>query len=288
LNISMLTDALRNGPTWFTNYGLYGMQYGARQVFGTIEEELHKNPENKFYVTSNWANSADVLARFFFDDPLPFQMGSIDGYISAFKPIGPEMVFVMIPEEMQNVRDSQKFTNIQAEKVIKFPNGEPGFYFTRLAYVENIEEIFAEELAARRILNKATVTLMDGAAIEVEYSTLDMGAIQDIFDGEPSSLARTWEANPFQVMVRFLQPHQISRINLRVGGEPTKIEIEVWPDGADEPIPLLMNLSEASEPRFVELALTEAISVAWVDVRVTNLNNAEPAHVHLWKLQFVP
>jgi hypothetical protein len=288
LNISMLTDALRNGPTWFTNYGLYGMQYGARQVFGTIEEELHNNPENKFFVASTWANSADVLARYFFDDPVPFQMGSIDGYISAFKPIDPEMVFVMIPEEMQNMQDSQKFTNIQAEKVIQFPNGEPGFYFTKLAYVENIEEIFATELAARRILNKATVSLLDGEAIEVEYSTLDMGAIQDIFDGEPSSLARTWEANPFQVMVRFLQPHQISRINLRVGGEPTKIEIAVWPDGAEEPIPMLMNLNEASEPRFVELALPESISVAWVDVRVTNLNNAEPAHVHLWELQFVP
>jgi len=29
-------------------------------------------------------------------------------------------------------------------------------------------------------------------------------------------------------------------------------------------------------------------SVVWVDVRVTNLNNAEPAHVHLWELQFYP
>ena len=49
-----------------------------------------------------------------------------------------------------------------------------------------------------------------------------------------------------------------------------------------------MNLSEASEPRFVELELPEITSVAWVDVRVKNLNNAEPAHVHLWELQFVP
>jgi hypothetical protein len=288
LNFSMLTDALHNGPIWFTNYGMYGMQYGARQVFGTIEEELNNNPEKKFYVTSTWANSADVLARFFFDDPLPFEMSSIDGYISEYRFIDPEMVFVMIPEEMQNVRDSKKFTNIQAEKVIQLPNEEPGFYFTTLAYVENIEEIFATELAARRILNKATVSLLDGEAIEVEYSTLDMGAIQDVFDGDPSSLARTWEANPFQVIGRFLQQRQISRINLRVGGEPTKIEIEVWPDGAEEPIPMLMNLDEASEPRFVELALPVMISVAWVDVRVTNMNNAEPAHVHLWELQFYP
>ncbi len=288
LNISMLTDALHNGPTWFTNYGMYGMQYGARQVFGTIEEELINNPEKKFYVTSTWANSADVLARFFFDDPLPFKMGSIDGYISEYRNIDPEMVFVMIPEEMQNVRESQKFTNIQAEEVIQFPNGEPGFYFTTLDYVENIEEIFAAELAARRILNKGRVSTVAGEEIEVEHSTLDMGEIQHIFDGDPSTLVRTWEANPFQVIVRFSQPRQVSSMILRVGGEPTKIEIEVWPDGAKEPIPMLMNLNEASEPRFVELILQELISVAWVDVRITNLNNAEPAHVHLWEFQFAP
>ncbi len=288
LNISMLTDALRNGPMWFTNYGMYGMQYGARQVFGTIHEELNNNPEKKFYVTSTWANSADVLARFFFDDPLPFQMGSIDGYISEYRPIDPEMVFVMIPEEMQNVRESQKFTNIQTEKMIQLPNGAPGFYFSTLVYVENIEEIFAAELAARRILNKATLFMVDGEEIEVEYSALDMGGIQDIFDGNPSTLTRTWEANPFQVIVRFLQPRQVSRIILRVGGEPTKIEIHVWSDGAVEPIPLLMNLSDDSEPRFVELDLPEMTSVLWVDIRVTNLNNTEPAHVHLWELQFSP
>jgi hypothetical protein len=288
LNINMLADALRNGPTWFTNYGMYGMQYGSRQVFGTIEEELNNNPEKKFYVTSTWANSADVLARFFFDDLLPFEMGSIDGYISEYRFIDPEMVFVMIPEEMQNVQDSQKFTNIQAEKVIQLPNREPGFYFTTLEYVENIEDIFAAELAARRILNKATVSMVNGEEIEVEYSALDMGEILHIFDGDPSTLTRTWEANPFQVIVRFLQPHLVSRMILRVGGEPTKIEIDVWPDGADEPIPLRMNVSEDSEPRFVELALSETASVAWADIRVTNLNNAEPAHVHLWELQFSP
>ena len=225
LNITMLTDALRNGPTWFTNYGMYGMQYGAKQVFGTIEEELKINPEKKFYVTSTWANSADVLARFFFDDPVPFQMGSIDGFISEYRFIDPDMVFVMIPEEMQNMQDSQKFTNIQTEKVIHFPNGKPGFYFTKLEYVKNIEEKFAAELAARRILNKGRVSMLDGEEIEVEHSTLDMGEIPHIFDGDPSTLVRTWEANPFQVIVRFSRSRQVSSMILRVEENPQKLKL---------------------------------------------------------------
>jgi hypothetical protein len=36
-NVFMLRDALVNGPTWFKDYGLGGMQYGADQIFGEIK-----------------------------------------------------------------------------------------------------------------------------------------------------------------------------------------------------------------------------------------------------------
>ncbi len=288
LNFLMLNDALRNGPTWFSNYGLYGMQYGAQQVFGTIKDELRNNPRKKFYLTSTWTNGADVLARFFFDDPVPFRMGSIDGYISELIPIDPEMVFVMTPEEMQNMRESQKFTNIQIDEVINYPNGEPGFYFTRLDYIENIEGIFVEELTARRSMNIGMVYLADGEEVQVEYSTLDMGEILHIFDGDKTTLARSWEANPMQLIVRFSEPRMVSQLLLRVGGEPTRVEAKIWADGAEVPIILEVEVPEASEPRFVEVDLPETSAVDWAEVRVFNLNNAEPAHVHLWELQFYP
>jgi hypothetical protein len=35
-NLAMLRDALVNGPTWFQDYGLGGMQYGARQLFTEV------------------------------------------------------------------------------------------------------------------------------------------------------------------------------------------------------------------------------------------------------------
>jgi hypothetical protein len=172
--------------------------------------------------------------------------------------------------------------------VIQFPSGEPGFYFTTLEYVENIEEIFAEELVARRILNKVTVFMENGKEIEVEHSTLDMGEIFHIFDGDPSTLARTWEANPMRLIIHFHEPHLVSQLFLRVGGEPTRVEAQIWADEADAPILLEVEVKEAADPRFVELDLPETTRVDWAEVRVFNLNNTEPAHVHLWELQFVP
>ncbi|HYN43379.1 MAG TPA: glycosyltransferase family 39 protein, partial [Thermoanaerobaculia bacterium] len=39
-SVAMVTDSLANGPVWFDDYTLYGMQYGARQVFGEMVPDL--------------------------------------------------------------------------------------------------------------------------------------------------------------------------------------------------------------------------------------------------------
>jgi hypothetical protein len=288
LNGHMLVDVLKNGATWFSNYGLYGMQFGARQVFGTIDEELAEDPQKKFYLTSTWANGADVLARYFFDDPVPFQLGSIDGYIKEYKPLDPEMIFIMVPEEMKNMMESQKFTQPRTHKVLAYPNGEPGFYFVSVSYIEGVEQIFEEEQSARRTLNPGLVVLQDGEKVEVAYSTLDMGEIFHIFDGDRSTLARTWEANPLRIIVTFQQARPVEKIVLRVGGEATKIEVVARVDGEEALVKLVQELESAADPRFTELILPAKVAVKTVEVRVYNLNNAEPAHVHLWELQFLP
>lgn len=288
LNVYMLVDALKNGATWFSNYGLYGMQYGARQVFGTIKAELAEDPQKKFYLTSNWANGADVLARYFFDDPVPFQMGSIEGFIREYKSLDPEMIFIMVPDEMKNMMESQKFTNPRLHKVLAYPNGEPGFYFVSVSYVEGIEKIFEEELATRQTLIPGQVVLQDGEEVEVAYSTLDMGEIFHIFDGDRSTLARTWEANPLRIVVTFKHPRPIEKIVLRVGGEATKIKVLARVDGENLPIKLEQELAAVADPRFTELELPKMVSIQSLEVRVYNMNNSEPAHVHLWELQFHP
>jgi hypothetical protein len=130
--------------------------------------------------------------------------------------------------------------------------------------------------------------LADGEEVQVEYSTLDMGEIKHIFDGDQSTLARTWEANPLRMIVHFSEPRPVTHLVLRVGGEPTGIEAEVWAAGADQPLVLALEVGEAINPRFVELDLPKITRVEKVEVRVTNLNNSEPEHVHLWELQFYP
>jgi hypothetical protein len=47
VNFAMLRDALVNAPTWYQDYGLGGMQYGARQLFPYIQDYLEANPDGE-------------------------------------------------------------------------------------------------------------------------------------------------------------------------------------------------------------------------------------------------
>ena len=280
---AMLQDALVNGPTWFSDYGLNGMQYGARQLFSEVADYLEKNPQANLIISPSWSNGTDVVARFFFNDPQPFQLGSIMGYIEDYKPIGEQDVFVMIPEELEQVVESQKFSDLEVERTLPYPNGKDGFFFTRLRYIDNIEQVFAEESERRRSLVEERVTLPDGTIALTRVSPLDMGAVQDAFDGDPGSLIRTRDANPMRLLIEFDQPRRVSGVVARVGGVPTQVEAVFTPQVG--PVrALTTEVPEAPNPRDVRLELDEPLLVTALELSILNVRDSEPAHVHLWEV----
>ena len=46
-NLFMLNDALTNGPTWYTDYGLDGLQYGGQQIFEEVKQVLRESPQTR-------------------------------------------------------------------------------------------------------------------------------------------------------------------------------------------------------------------------------------------------
>jgi len=282
LNISMLRDALVNGPLWHQNYGLAGMQYGANQLFPTIDAFLQKEPDAQLIVSPSWANGTDTIARFFYPGDVPFQMGNIDGYMIERRNITDYTVFVMIPEEFERAETSGKFTDIKVIQTIPYPNGLPGFYFVRLRYVDNIDDILTAERERRSQLLVDAVEI-DGEVVRVAYSTMDMGTIDNLFDGDEHSLVRTLEANPLQLKLDFDQPRLMQGLALKVGGTPTRIGVVLQdeqgkPIFEDEEI-----VAEQAVPRFVELSWNP-VEAARISISVTSTDVGEPAHVHLWEV----
>ena len=282
----MLKDALVNGPLWFSNYSLGGQQYGARQVFGEIEKMLRENPNQKIFLSPSWANGTDVLARFFFSDPLPFEMGSIDSYIFEKHEIQPGQIFILIPQEYENAKASEKFKNIDLIKTLDYPNGDAGFYFVNLEYVANIDDILAEEEAARKKLTEIEITDPLNHQLLIAYPQLDMGGIENLFDGDENSMVRTLESNPLILNIKPSQAIELKQIVLRIGGTATTFEIMVTSEEGLEPVRISRQVPESNEIRDVVFDLEQPLQAVELSLSIMNTNDSDRAHVHAWEVSF--
>jgi hypothetical protein len=285
-NFYILRDAVINGPVWYNDYGLGGMQYGGKELFGETRQFLKENPRTFMVITPSWANGADILARFFHDDPQPFQLGSIDGYIDQKRTITPNTVFVVTPEELVRLKDTGKFTNLRILKTMPYPNGKPGFYFIKIDYVPNIDDIFKAEKASRLSYNETTMNLEDGTPLRIRYSALDMGPIQNAFDGNEGTLIRSEQANPLRMQLFFNEPKDIRTIAVRVGGTPTEVTAEVYLPGANNPLIFKSEKPETPDPRDVVIDFGRLLKTSRVDISTRSVRDGEPAHVHIWDVRF--
>jgi len=286
LSIAMLRDALVNGPTWFDDYGLGGMQYGGQKFFDDLRFYLDENPTARITLSPSWANGTDVIARFFFNDPLPFAMGSIESYLQQYIPINPDEVFVLLPEELQQATESGKFKSVDILRTLDYPNGQPGFFYTRLVYRDDVDEIFAAEHAERQKLVKERIPLAGGLAAEVSHSYLDMGKIEEAFDGNLNNLVRTYEANPFKINLTFDSPLVMEGLRLRIGGVPTLVTALVYVDGEALPRHFSAESGENPAPQMLEIDFMQKRQVTALQIEILNIRDQEPAHVHLWEVQF--
>lgn len=284
-NFIMLRDVLVNAPTWYQDYGLGGLQYGAQQLFPRIEDYLEEDPDTNMILSPTWTNGTDVVARFFLGYPMPIKIGSIEGHMFQRLPLDENTLFIMTPDEYQQTLESEKFTDIQVEDTLPYPNGKPGFYFVRLRYVDEIDNILAEEREERRQFRSAEIDL-NGETVQVSYPMLDMGEIQQLFDGDPYTLCRTLEANPAVIELAFSRPRSISGVSVIIGSTETEIRVLLYPNQDSKPVEHVQSFrGTVDQPEvffdFQETTLTQSLRMEVLDLR-----QGEPGHVHIWEITF--
>jgi len=285
-NVSMLNDALTHGAFWTRDYGLNGVQYGARQVFAEIQTRLKREPDLKVVLTPTWANGTDVLARFFLpQDPPPLEINSYLAYTETYRPFIPEKtVFVMTAQEYLEL-PRRYFSEVQVEQELPYPDGSPGFYFVRLRYAPNFQELLAQEQAERRKPVEESLEV-DGMLLRVSHTRLDMGELRHIFDRNPSTLIRTAGINPLTLKIAFAVPQRIEQVSLRIGGTPSRVRLSLWHTQEESPRVVEQDFPEDPLPRMVTLPLENPLSVSMLQVELWNASDSADGHVHLWELEW--
>ncbi|MGC8779670.1 MAG: ArnT family glycosyltransferase, partial [Anaerolineae bacterium] len=288
-SIGMLRDALVNGPLWFRDYGLYGMQYGALQLFGeAIPEYLRDHPDSRIMVSPSWANGADNFVRFFLtrEQQARVQMLNVDYFMAARRPLDANTLLVMTPEEYEHTRNSPKFKSVQVERIIPYPDGRPGFYFVRLAYADRLDEILAQEREARSRPVTDRIEL-DGEMIEVLHSQFDMGRLADVFDGDVFTLARGREANPLVFDLRFPTSRQIAGLKATFAAMDFTLKVSLYEDERADPIVYEQTFRNLPPDPTVEMAFDRGpAQTIRARIEILQLNAGADVHIHVRELRF--
>ena len=235
VNFLMLYDALNNGPLWYTDYHIGGLQYGGKEVFGAVKDYLQQAPGDRVIVSPTWANGTDVLLWFFLPDDRRVQMGNIDAYRENKLDLTDNVTFVMTPDEWERAQADSKFADQrQARAPLKYPDGRDGFYFVKLNYSPQADAILESERLARRQPVREQFEL-GGQTIDVQHSQLDVGQLRDLFDGDAYTLVRTLVDNPAIFELTFPQPRSIRGIELTTGSMELAVRVSAYGGDRAEP-----------------------------------------------------
>jgi hypothetical protein len=271
---------------WFSEYGLYGMQWGAKQVTDAARDELEKDPSVRIHISSGWANNPETFLDFFFRPPLRsrVQLGELGPYLSSRTAPPDDVLFVMTPSEYERNSHDPKLEVLPPKRVIPYPNGKPGFYFAKVRYSQQADAIFAAEREQRRILKEDRV---DSPKVLVLHSHLDMGNVPDLFDGDKNTLIRGLEDNPFVLEFVFDPPRRMSQLYVRVGEMEGQIAIVVSPASGGEPLRQTRTIRRGIENTEQTFRFGAApLEVSKIHMEIGEPGKGEPDHLEIREIAF--
>lgn len=283
-SLLMLRDAVVNGPLWYRDYGLYGMQYGATQLFAeAIPSELKADPNVQLMVASSWANGADRFADFFLtaDQRQRVTLRGLDYYLFEQRDLA-NVMLVLTPGEYEQALSSGKFKLLHIDQVLPYPDGNPGFYFVRPVYIDNVAELFAAEAEARRQPVEETIDL-DGELVTVVHSRFDAGGLGDLFDHDRFSLARGLEANPLVIELRYPTPHTFSAVELDLGSMASfAVTATLTPAAGGDPRVYAQTYNGLANDPHIRLVFDGAPPpVSVVRLEIKNLLEGDRSQIHV-------
>lgn len=281
---AMASDAVRHGARWYDDYGLYGMQWGARQVFGELVERRRAAPARPIVMSPVWANGADDLAQFFLGRGA-VSFAGMTAVAADPASARPDALYVFPEDEYRLIADDKKL-KIGIEKTIDDPAGRPAFRFASIAPVPNWRELLAAEVEARHRLESEEV-IVKGETWTVAHSILDMGPLSNLFDGNPSTLVRTKDVDPAVFEFAFPRPRPVKAVSVTTETGTIALTLtRTAPDGSKE---------ERSRT-WQGLPPDPTVSLEFADSRpakslrlvVENPDKKEPTHLHVREIRIEP
>ena len=283
---SMLSDAIVNSPTWFDNYGMTGMQYGSREVF-TAAAELAERPDvDQVFVSPTWANGTDILMRYFIADDSPVKIANATGVLESYQPeLMGGTYFVLTLPEYQELVNNPKIDQVQIERVLEYPNSQPGFFFIRFEYASTAEQIFEAERLERSNPQEQSI-IYQGHPLLVKYPYTDMGELKHIFDDDAFTFIRIYDANPAVFHLTFSEPIDLAGIRATTGSMDLILTVSLKLVGEEEPLTFSREFRDLPDDPTVEISFGKKLTdIEQVVIEIESLTPGDPFKIHVRELE---
>lgn len=280
---AMLYDVLHNAPTWFTNYGISGLQWGSKEVYQAANEINKKEPDTKIYVSDGWNWQPYTMHRFFVEDGLNIISGNADMFMDEYLPGLESSLFIMVPSGYEKVSASNKFAEVKVERIINTPDGNPGFYIVRLRYREDAQALFKAELQERAEL-VSDLVMLGNVELPINHTILDgIKTIQNAFDGDLETLIKSDRVNPLILELIFPEAADLGGVDLSVGSERVKILVEIELDeGSTQEF--MVEAEEGNQNKTVPVRFGGQLPVSRLRIEINDVDAAQDSFVHLWEV----
>ncbi len=289
--VGLLVTALANGPYWSKNYGLYGMQWGAEQLFvDHIPRLLARDPRNVVLVSHSWANDPDVFLGFFLspEQRARVRMQAVDIFLDRRGQPTDNTLLIMTPEEYERAQSSPKIRSVEVDETVPYPDGSPGFFVARVAYVPDVDALFAAEREERRAPVEEQVLIGD-QMVGIRHSRFDMGEIKNLFDGDRFTLARVMEANPAVIELLLPEPRVLSGVGADFGSHDLELTFDLALDGTADRVTYVATFRDQPPDPHVEVLFDRGPHVVTaLRLSIRDLKAGDRAKIHIRELTLRP
>ncbi|MGH7818652.1 MAG: hypothetical protein ACREQ9_02675, partial [Candidatus Binatia bacterium] len=191
---------LHVAPYSYVDYGFYGVQMGAPQIFRWIA--AHHSGYDRIRVSHASFNSTQIFIPFYLDGGEAAKKTSVadlSRVCSTPAPLPPRTVYVAPVGVFAELRATGCPIRKHVIAVVPNPRGETLFEIATLDREAGFEDWMLHADERRRTLRRSTID-RGGLPLEVEHSAFEGGA-NAVFDGNRSTLARTARVNPARVVI---------------------------------------------------------------------------------------
>jgi hypothetical protein len=211
-SFTLLGDNLTRGPSFGGDYGIFGMQWGARELMRDLLPGcLKAYPNAHVYISPSWSNGINAFVPFFRLPEERISFPNFDELSSEVWKAKEDDLMILPAAELARVRKCVIFGGFDVLGKVSRPDGHPGFYVGKLRRAPDWEERLAG-LRRKESEPIASELQINGQPVTAVHPPLEVGIIEELFDGIPRTVARCARGIPMVIELRFPQPRTLEAI----------------------------------------------------------------------------